>query len=128
MINSNKINITAVNTLFHPDKGGATVVCKNLYENLSDRFKISFFNGRIDDQNSYLHSVYYRADRIKGLAVNIYNLFPPNISSWIDGTMESNYYNPSINPVFADFIKDQQPSIIHFHSLQWLGAQLIILA
>ena len=121
MINGDKINITAVNTLFHPDKGGATVVCKN-------RFNISFFNGRIDDRHDYLHSVHYQINRIQGLAVNIYNLFPPNISSWIDGTLESNYYNPSINNVFEEFIAEQQPSIVHFHSMQWLGAQLILIA
>lgn len=119
------INLAVVNTLFHPDKGGATIVCSNLYQNLSARFKVSFFNGRFDDKNPYLHSNSYDTGRIHGISVNLVNLFPPDISSWIDGTLKENYHNPSINPLFERFLEQQHPQVVHFHSLQWLGAQLI---
>lgn len=109
-----KKNILIVNITYFPDLGGAGIVAKNTAEELiKSGYNVTVFcGGKID-----------KTEEINKVKV-IRNNTSKNNSPYVLG----NYYNPSIENKFLKVIKENNIEIIHFHSIQGLGANLIELS
>ncbi len=119
------MRIMHVNTLYPPNGGGATVLCDHVCQRLAEKNKISVFAGRFDFGNETGHVKTKEQGRVNVRTVNIRGLFEFNIDAVIDGLRRENYYNPAIGEVFGGYLDEIRPEIVHFHSVQWLGANLI---
>jgi len=107
-------NILIVTTTYFPDLGGAGIVAKNTSEELlKSGYKVTVFcGGKID-----------KTEEINKVKV-IRNNTSKNNSPYV----LENYYNPSIENKFLKVIKENNIEIVHFHSIQGLGANLIEIA
>lgn len=107
-------NILIVTTTYFPDLGGAGIVAKNTSEELlKSGYKVTVFCG----------SKINKTEEINGVKV-IRNNTSKNNSPYV----LRNYYNPSIENKFLKVIKENNIEIVHFHSIQGLGANLIEIA
>lgn len=107
-------NILIVTATYFPDLGGAGIVAKNTSEELlKSGYKVTIFCGGKTDKTEEMNEVKV-----------VRNNTSKNNSPYI----LSNYYNPAIESKFLKTIKDNDINIVHFHSIQGLGANLIELA
>jgi glycosyltransferase involved in cell wall biosynthesis len=114
-----------VNTLYPPYGGGATVVCDSVCQRLAVDNEVSVFSGRFDFEKPVYDTESHEYGRVKVRTVNITGLFEFNIDAVIDGFAEGNCRSERIGEIFAEYLRETRPELVHFHSVQWLGANLI---
>lgn len=107
-------NILIVTATYFPNLGGAGIVAKNTSEELlKDGYKVTVFcGGKIN-----------KTEEMNGIKVVRNNTLKDN-SPYVKG----NYFNKSIENKFLKTIKENNINVIHFHSIQGLGANLIEIA
>lgn len=107
-------NLLIVTATYFPDLGGAGIVAKNTSEELLENgYKVVVFcGGKID-----------KTEEINGVKV-IRNNTLKNNSPYI----LSNYFNLQLEDKFLKIIKENNIDIVHFHSIQGLGANLLQLS
>ncbi len=111
-----KKRILMVNILFAPDSfGGATIVAENVAKNISNT-EVLVFCGSIDNSMSELSLMRYEVDGIPVIKMRL-----PTYKN-----REEDYNNEQVLPVFADVVKAWQPDLVHFHSIQMLGASIAL--
>jgi len=109
-----KKNILIVTTTYFPDLGGAGIVAKNISEELlKNEYKVTVFCGSKVSKNEEINGV---------------KIIRINTSKYLSPWNINNYYNPSIETDFKKVIENNNIKIIHFHSIQGLGANLIKIA
>ncbi len=115
-----KKRILIVNVLFSPIAfGGATIVTEELARliNQNQEMEVTIFTGFWDDGGGgipYEEVVRYEALGMPVIAVR----FPKEMSQKLD------YLNTNIAQQFYHVLKSIQPDIVHFHSVQQLGASM----
>ena len=115
--------IMHVNHLYSLLAGGATI----LADSLCRRFEgddVSVFSGDFNEGPLYSISA-SEIDRIKIRSVNLTGVYGDYKGALWDGFDEKNYCNPVIGSAFREYLEEVKPGIVHFHSLQWLGANLV---
>lgn len=107
-------NILIVTTTYFPDLGGAGIVAKNTSERLLKiGYNVTVFCGSKTNKTEIMNGVkIFRNNTVK------------NNSPYV----LTNYYNKSIEGKFLKVIKENNIGIVHFHSIQGLGANLIKLS
>jgi glycosyltransferase involved in cell wall biosynthesis len=116
------VRIAQVITLFLPDfVGGATLACADLARGLRARgHDVSVFCGRPQgDATPYAESTW----EVDGLPVTGVNAAPGYAA--LD---PRSYRHPEIVPAFTRFLERTRPDVVHFHSIQALGADLLAVA
>jgi len=109
-----KKNILIVTTTYFPDLGGAGIVAKNVSEELlNNGYKVTVFAG----------SKINKKEEINGVKI-----IRINTSKYLSPWNINNYYNPTTEKYFNEVIKENKIEIVHFHSIQGLGANLIKIA
>lgn len=109
------LRVLAVNIFYAPVSfGGATIVAEEMAERLHARAdtEVIVFTSR-KGSSQYLLTRYAH----RGLPVIAVALPAPNVISEFD--------NPEMAVVFADVLAAVQPDVVHFHSVQRLGATLL---
>ena len=107
-------NILLVNATYFPDLGGAGIVAKNTAEELKKSgYNVFVFCGGKLDKTEITNGVH---------------IIRNNIFKYTSPYVLENYYNQTIEDKFLKIIKDHKINIIHFHSIQGLGANLIDLS
>lgn len=115
-----KKRILVVNILFTPIAfGGATIVTEELARlvNQKEEMEVTIFTGFWDDGGTDIPAegiVRYEALGIPVIAVRF-----PGIM-----TQKLEYYNTNIARRFKEILQSVKPDIVHFHSIQQLGATL----
>ena len=116
------MRIAQVITLFLPDfVGGATLACARIARGLAARrHDVAVFCGRPDADATLYDDRTWAVDGIPVTGVNA----APGYA-----TLDSrNYRHPEIVPSFERFLERQRPDVVHFHSIQALGADLLAVA
>jgi len=116
------VRIAQVITLFLPDfVGGATLACADLARGLRARgHEVSVFCGRPHgDAAPYGESTW----EVDGLPVTGVNAAPGYAA--LD---PRSYRHPEIAPAFTRFLDRTRPEVVHFHSIQALGGNLLEVA
>ena len=113
------MRVAHVITLFLPDfVGGATLVCQRLARALAARgHQVAVFCGRPDAASIPYGARDWTVDGIPVTGVNV-------ASGYVQLDAR-NYRHPEVTPVFERFLDRQRPEIVHFHSIQALGANLL---
>lgn len=114
--------IAQVITLFLPDfVGGATLACAAVARGLVDRgHQVEIFCGRPHgDAEPYAESTW----EVDGIPVT-----GVNAAAGYDALAPRSYRHPEIVPAFARFLERTRPDVVHFHSIQALGADLLAVA
>ncbi len=114
--------ISQVITLFLPDfVGGATLACAQVAEGLRARgHDVAVFCGRPHgDAPPYEESSW----EVGGLPV-----FAVNAAPGYAALDARSYRHPETAPAFARFLERTRPDVVHFHSIQALGANLLEVA
>jgi len=107
-------NILLINSVYFPDLGGSGVILKNFAEELAKHhFNVTIFCGGSKDS----------VDKINNILV-IRNKTLKEFSP----QCKENYFNKKIEKKFLKVIEEQKIDIVHFNSLQGLGANLIDLS
>ena len=116
------MRIAQVITLFLPDfVGGATLACAALAHGLRARgHEVSVFCGRPHGDATPYEDSAWDAD---GLPVTGVNAAPGYAA--LD---PRSYRHPEIAPAFARFLDRTRPDVVHFHSIQALGGNLLEIA
>ena len=111
-----KPRIILVNVLYKPDSfGGATIVVENLARVLHEQgWEVLIFAGTLDDT---LGIGACRREEINGIAII-------RTRVWYTTDKISEYYNPLIERLFSQVVQAFKPDLVHFHSIQLLGASL----
>jgi len=107
-----KKRIISVNILFKPVSfGGATILMENLVKEIQNKdFEFMVFCGTMDQHLPHGHAERYEID-----GINV-------VITRVDSLLELK--NPKTQGVFNDLIIGYQPDLVHFHSIQYLGAGL----
>lgn len=107
-------NILIVNATYFPDLGGSGIMAKNMAEELKkEKYNITIFcGGRIN-----------KTKNINGIQIIRNNTKKENSPYILE-----NYYNKTIENKFLKIVEENKIEIIHFHSIQGLGANLIELS
>jgi len=107
-------NILLVNATYFPDLGGAGIVAKNSAEELKNNgYKVTVFcGGKIN-----------KTENINGI-----NIIRNDTKKESSPYVLENYYNKKIENKFLKIVKKNKIEIIHFHSIQGLGANLVELS
>ncbi len=115
------MKILKVVTLYLPDfVNGASILCQNITDELKKGHEVKIYCGYINrDEEMYTVSDY----KHKGVDVRRINL-----TEYYDVNKAENYYNLAANSTFREYLTKFAPDIVHFHSIQGLGAQLIDVA
>ncbi len=101
--------------------GGATLACAAVAQGLRARgHEVSVFCGRPHgDAEPYAESTW----EVDGIPVT-----GVNAAAGYDALAPRSYRHPEIGPVFARFLEHTRPDVVHFHSIQALGADLLAVA
>ncbi len=100
---------------------GGTLAPDRLARGLQARgHEVSVYAGHLDDQRAPLSTWTTDED---GLAVRWVSTTP-----WTAWTDQHNYDNPGVAEDFARHVAELRPDIVHFHSIQTLGAGLLAAA
>lgn len=110
-----------VSAHYPPDfVSGGALVPQRIAEGLADRGYQSYvFAGKVNElvpaqtQDEEINQVHVRW------------VGNANALGWVD---RENYDNPAIASKFVDYLAEVKPEIVHFHSVQSLGAQLLPIA
>jgi len=109
-----KKNLLIVTATYFPDLGGAGIVAKNTSEELlKKRYKVTVFCGGKINKNEEINGV---------------KVIRNDTSKFSSPYILSNYYNLQIEKKFLNIVKTNNIEIIHFHSIQGLGANLVKLS
>ncbi len=116
---SDKKKLLIVNVFYHPQSiGGATRVVKDqvdiLKANYSDQYKISVFTTDDGNPNPYQISEY----TYEGVYVT-------KVSTPAMVGMDWQYKNPKMYDIFSQYLKFNQPNLIHFHCIQRLTGSVL---
>jgi glycosyltransferase involved in cell wall biosynthesis len=113
------VRIAQVITLFLPDfVGGATLACARLTRALTAHgHQVAVFCGRPDAASTPYGERDWMLDGVPVTGVNV-------ASGYVQLDAR-NYRHPEVTPVFERFLDRQRPDVVHFHSLQALGANLL---
>lgn len=115
------MKILQVITLYLPDfVSGASILCQNIIDEQKKEHEVKVFCGYIQHGEEHYKTKKYVHRDVEVLGVNVTALYEFN--------MLENYYNPRLNSIFRKYVKEFAPDIIHFHSIQALGAQMIDIA
>ncbi|MGE0733819.1 MAG: glycosyltransferase [Alphaproteobacteria bacterium] len=109
--------VLMVNIMYPPDgHGGATVVIEQLATTMArgQRFDVSVFTGTSRDSLLPYELLRYEHDGVPVVAVKL-----PDPDDAV-----ADYDNPLMDAVFAEVLDAVQPDLVHFHSIQRLGASL----
>jgi len=118
--------IIQVITLYPPDGGGASIVCHQSSQALKQRgWDVYVFTGRIDPSNSPFVIKDYHIGEIKVRSINLNGIIKPTYEGAIDGSCKENFDNPVIGDLFESYVQEVKPDLIHFHSIQWIGLNVI---
>ena len=115
-----KKRILVVNILFSPIAfGGATIVTEELARliNQDDEMEVTIFTGFWDDGGTGVPA--QEIIRYEALGMPVIAVRFPQVM-----TQKLEYYNPHITEQFHQVLQSVQPDIVHFHSIQQLGASL----
>jgi glycosyltransferase involved in cell wall biosynthesis len=116
------VRIVQVITLFRPDfVGGATLVAERLARALGERgHSVSIFCGRPDPRLPAYGTSSWEHDGIAVTGVHA--------AAGYDPLAVRNHRHPEVARVFADFLDQSRPDVVHLHSVQALGAELLAVA
>lgn len=111
--------ILLVNTAYKPDRGGSTMIVDGIARTLSRETPVFVFCGRLHDPSQPRYSaVDYTVGDVWVRSVNL-------TREVYDPFQRVNYFVPQVNEILADLLDEVQPDLIHFHSLEWLGAGVV---
>jgi len=111
------LKVLVVNVLYAPTSfGGATVVAEKLAEELSanNDVSVTVFAGSMQEGLAPYSLVRYEWQGIPVIAVGI----PGGMSP------EESYHHPRMAECFREVLETVRPDVVHFHSIQQLGANL----
>jgi glycosyltransferase involved in cell wall biosynthesis len=108
------MNILFVNGLH---TGGTRVVVENVAREIRKNREVFLLCGVEEPGSPRLAVRDERTNRIPARMINVKGLRNMRV--------RRNYYNPSFNPLFRDFVKKVRPDLIHFHAIQPFGATII---
>ena len=112
------MKILLVNCYFYPESNaGAVVYCYELANALKQGNEVAIFSGTFE----YGNEVAYVRDTVDQMEVCKVPLPRKNDAFYRYKAI----YNKHAQRIFRQFLKEQKPNIIHFHSLQGLGASLV---
>lgn len=116
------LKIANVSHYFPPDWGGGAVInLSRICLEQSKRADVSVFCGRpFRNDDSLPDSFDYFWKGIKVRSVK----FTERL--FLEELTEREFFFPEARRLFADFLRERKPDIVHFHSLVNLGADLII--
>jgi glycosyltransferase involved in cell wall biosynthesis len=108
-----------VNAVYLPNYlGGATIICKNIADQLVQKgHQVNVFCGYYDKNLPPL--------TLKKHVVDGVDVYSYNVQDAIEITNEKSYRNRGLTEQFQNFLCAYKPDLVHFHSLQGLGADLI---
>ena len=112
-----RLKVLVVNVLYAPTSfGGATVVAEKLAEELvrNNDVAVTVFAGSMQEGLVPYALVRYEWQGIPVIAVGI----PGGMSS------EESYHHPRMAECFREVLEAVRPDVVHFHSIQQLGANL----
>lgn len=110
---------------FYPPRrplGGGTIVCSDLSKELRRTHEVEVFAGGINDP-ALLSTYELVDDEYEGVIVHRIIL---EYESFV--RLAAEYWNPVINARFSHLLDRLSPDIVHFHSIQGLGAGLVLAA
>ena len=112
-----RLKVLVVNVLYAPTSfGGATVVAEKLAEELAanNDVAVTVFAGSMQEGLAPYALVRYEWQGIPVIAVGI----PGGMSP------EESYHHPRMAECFREVLETVRPDVVHFHSIQQLGANL----
>ncbi|WP_209542229.1 glycosyltransferase [Variovorax sp. 1615] len=113
---STRLKVLAVNVLFAPVSfGGATVVAEQLCRRLqADGCDVTVFTAILGSELEPYSVMRYEVDGLPVIAVQV-----------ADDTQRAlDYDDPRVGEIFARLLKSLRPDVVHFHSVQRLGATM----
>ncbi|MGQ2997374.1 glycosyltransferase [Variovorax sp.] len=111
-----RLKVLAVNVLFAPVSfGGATVVAEQLCRRLqADGCDVTVFTAILGSELEPYSVMRYEVDGLPVIAVQV-----------ADDTQRAlDYDDPQVGEIFARLLKSLRPDVVHFHSVQRLGATM----
>lgn len=113
---STRLKVLAVNVLFAPVSfGGATVVAEQLCRRLkADGCDVAVFTALLATDLEPYRVVRYEVDGLPVVAVQVAG----------DAQRQLDYDDPQVGAIFAQLLKSFRPDVVHFHSVQRLGAAM----
>lgn len=111
-----RLKVLTVNVLFAPVSfGGATVVAEQLCRRLqADGCDVTVFTAVLESELAPYSVVRYEVDGLPVVAVQV-----------ASGTQRALDYNdPEVGRIFAQLLASLRPDVVHFHSIQRLGAAM----
>lgn len=116
------MKIAQVITLFLPDfSGGATLACAAAAQALRARgHDVEIFCGRPHGDGEPYAETHWEVDGIPVHGVNA--------AAGYDPFAERAFRHPEVAPAFTRFLDRMRPDVVHFHSIQALGGDLLALA
>jgi len=97
--------------------GGTKIVVENTIRAISKKHEVFFFGG-VETDSTPRYSVCEEENRgVLSRCINVRRMRNTRI--------KRNYYNPRFNPIYLEFVDKIRPDLIHFHSVQPMGANLI---
>jgi glycosyltransferase involved in cell wall biosynthesis len=117
------VKIAVVSAHYPPNfVSGGTLVPQRLAQGMHRLgHEVAVFAGFFSDTRAPLDSWPERDDG--GLPIQWIVTTP-----WTEWANDRNYCNPEVTQAFADWLDDFAPDVVHFHSLQSLGAGLVEVA
>ena len=116
------MKVAQVITLFPPDfVGGATLACTAVARGLVERgHEVEVFCGRPHgDAEPYTESTW----EVDGIPVT-----GVSAAAGYDALAPRSYRHPEVAPAFVRFLERTRPDVVHFHSIQALGGDLLAVA
>ena len=113
------VRIAHVTALYAPEfQGGATLVCQRLAEELVALGHTSFVvSGRATAAEP---TGAVRRERVGACPV-----WRVNVGGALHPWSPESHWSPDANAVFADFLAETRPDVVHVHSLQGIGAGIL---
>jgi len=113
---TSRLKVLTVNVLFAPVSfGGATVVAEQLCRRLqADGCDVTVFTAVLESDLAAYSVVRYEVDGLPVVAVQV----APGTERALD------YEDPQVGRIFAQLLASLRPDVVHFHSIQRLGAAM----
>src|SRR5690242_7663399 len=114
------MKIVQVSTLYPPElHAGGTLACHALALALARRHEVSVFAGSARHGEAPMAEHRYEQDGILVDVVNVTGGYAP---------VAQNYRNASVSERFGSYLDRVEPDVVHFHSIQALGANILATA
>ena len=104
-------------------RGGVAVLLDNLIAEFTQRGHQVFAFSLFDDPLAPKYSL--RDLQRHGAHLRFINLPGSSLTNFFGRYQRLDYENPAIVPYFQEYLKKIQPDLVHFHSIQGLGASLV---